>query len=82
MSFTPTDPNKFSMEGSQSFLEGILISEYLFCKGYLDPDLLELPAQFAKRLMSEARRFAALRMAEIDGKSEFSQKFRLQISLN
>jgi hypothetical protein len=82
MSLSPTDPNKFSMEGSQSLLEGILISEYLFCKGYLDPDFIELPEQFAKSLMSEARRFAALRMAEIMANPELSQKFRLLISLN
>jgi hypothetical protein len=82
MSTPLTDPFRFLAGGQQSLLERTLIAEYLLCKGYLLSELNGLPPQVAKSLMREARRFAALKLAEIDRKSEFSQKFRLQISLN
>jgi hypothetical protein len=69
-------------EGPQSILERTLIAEYLLSQGYLTSDLWELPPQAAKSLMSEACRFAALRLAEIEAKVEFRQKIRLPISLN
>jgi hypothetical protein len=69
-------------EGPQSILERTLIAEYLLSKGYLTSDLMELPPQAVKSLMSEACRFAAFRLAEIEAKDEFRQKIRLPISLN
>jgi hypothetical protein len=82
MSTATTDPDRSSGKGPQSLLERTLIAEYLFCKGYLMSDLNELPTQVAKSLMSEACRFAALRLAEIDAKAEFRQVIRLSLSLN
>jgi hypothetical protein len=82
MSAATIDPDRLLAEGPQSLLERTLITDYLLSQGYLMSDLKELPRQVTKRLMSEACRFAALRLAEIEAKSKFLQKIRLPISLN
>jgi hypothetical protein len=82
MSATAIDPNRLLAEGPQSVLERTLIAEYLLGKGYLTSDLKELPPHLAKSLIKEARRFAALRLAEIESRAKFRQKIRLPISLN
>lgn len=82
MSAATIDPDRLLAEGPQSLLEHTLIAEYLLGQGYLTSDLKDLPPQVAKRLMAEACRFAALKLAEIDAKVEFRQKIRLPISLN
>lgn len=66
----------------QTVLERTLIAEYLLSRGYLMSDLKELPAKAAKRLVREARRFAALRLTEIESKAPFQWMVRLPISLN
>ena len=82
MSAATIDPDRLLAEGPQSILERTLIAEYLLGKGYLMSDLEELAPRLAKSLMREARRFAALRLAEIDSGAKFQQKIRLPISLN
>jgi hypothetical protein len=82
MSAATIDPDRLLAEGPQSVLERTLIAEYLLGKGYLMSDLGELPPQLAKSLMREARRFSALRLAEIESRAKFRQKIRLSISLN
>ena len=82
MSAVINDPNLFEMGGPQAILERTLIAEYLFSKGYLISDLKDLPPQEAKSLMTEACRFAVLRLAEIEARDKFQQKIRLPVSLN
>ena len=74
--------NQFVTGGPQAILERMLIAEYLLTKGYLISDLKDLPPQVAKSLMTEACRFAVLRLAEIEARDKFQQKIRLPISLN
>ena len=82
MSAAKNESNWLFAEDSQSILERALTAEYLLGQGYLMSDLKDLPPQLAKSLMREARRFAALRLAEIESKAKFRQKIRLPISLN
>jgi len=82
MSATTIDSGPLLPGGPLSLLERALIAEYLLSQGYLTADLKKLPPLVAKGLMSEACRFAALRLAEIEAKVEFRQKIRLPISLN
>lgn len=82
MSAETSDLYLLKTGGPQAILERTLIAEYLISKGYLISDLKDLPPQEAKRLMTEACRFAVLRLAEIEARDIFQQKIRLPISLN
>jgi hypothetical protein len=82
MSGKAIDPNRLFAGNPQTLLEGTLVAEYLFSRGYLMSEIKELPPQVAKSLMWEACRFAALRLVEIEAKSVLYQKIRLPISLN
>ncbi|MEJ2353343.1 MAG: ZIP family metal transporter [Anaerolineales bacterium] len=80
MSAAKNESNWLFAEDSQSILERALTAEYLLGQGYLMSDLKDLPPQLAKSLMREARRFAALRLAEIESGAKFRRKIRLPIS--
>ena len=82
MSDEAVDLNRFFVGSPQTILERTLIAEYLLSRGYLLSDLKDLPVKGAKRLMKEARRFAALRLTEIEPRSPFQWIIRLPISLN
>jgi pheromone shutdown protein TraB len=80
MSKETIDLNLLSAGGSQAILARTLIAEYLLGKGYLMSDIKELSPQVAKRLMGEANRFVAHRLAEFEFIDRF--QFRLPFSLN
>ena len=82
MSASSTDLGPLLPEGPQSLLERTLIGEYLLSQGYLMADVKKLPPLVAKRLMSNASRFASFRLAEIEAKVEFRHKIRPPISPN
>ena len=82
MSNITTGPGRLREEYPHSILERTLIAEYLLGKGYLMSDLKGLPKHVTRSLMSEASRFAALRLAEIESKANIQWIIRLPISLN
>lgn len=63
-------------EGPQSALERQLVKEYLHSKGYRKQDLLEMPKEQVKQLMTEACRYASLKLAEMEAKSQFREDIR------
>lgn len=58
----------------ESALERELIAKYLSTKGYQMSDLKDLSEQVMHDLMQEACRYAALKLAEIEARSEFRRK--------
>ena len=65
-------------EGPQSAMERTLIEEYLSNHGYRLADLKALPPEKAKVLMTEACKYASLKMAHVESKAGFRQKIRGQ----
>jgi hypothetical protein len=63
--------------GQQSTLEHALIADYLLAKGYLMSELKDLPVDEARQLMTEACRFAGLRLAEIEARARFRRNIQL-----
>jgi hypothetical protein len=82
MSYIPIDPGQSRAEDLHSVLGRTLIAEYLLANGYLMSDIKKLPQGVERRLMKEAYRFAARRLAEIQSESNFQWFFRLPISKN
>jgi hypothetical protein len=72
----PEDFERYADEGPESALERKLIREYLREKGYSMQDLRKLPREEAKRLMSEACQYAALKLAEVESKAKFRRDIR------
>jgi len=64
------------MEWPQSPLEKKLIEEYLLDKGYNLHDLQKLPKAKSKLLMTEACRYASLKLAEIESKARLREGIR------
>jgi hypothetical protein len=60
----------------ESALERQLIAEYLLSQGYSMMDLQEMPPEEKKALMMKACVYAALRLANIEAKSQFRQKIK------
>lgn len=71
--YTPDRNRENSFESS---LERRLIVEYLLNKGYRLSDMRSLPPEQRKGLMKEACIYAAVRLAHIEAKSKFNQKFK------
>jgi hypothetical protein len=65
---------KNAVKAPQSPLEQQLISDYLNSKGFTRKDLLTLPIEQVRQLMSEACTYASLRLAEIEARSQFRRK--------
>jgi len=61
-------------EGPMSALERKLIKQYLHGKGYSLEDLHGLPKEETKRLMTEACRYASLKLAEIEAKAKLRKE--------
>ncbi len=61
----------FPMEDPEAVLEMMLINQYLKSHGCSIKDLCILPSDAAKKLMTEACKFASARLAEIDAKTQF-----------
>ena len=60
--------------GSQSGLERAFIREYLLDKGFYLEDLETMSKAEAKNLMAGASRFASLKLAEMESRSQFRRK--------
>ncbi len=60
--------------GMQSGLERAFIGEYLLGKGFFLEDLKTMSKAEAKNLMSGACRFASLKLAEMESRSQFRRK--------
>lgn len=58
-------------EDRNALLEKTLIEEYLHEKGYSLEALKKLPAKIAENLMSEASRYASLKMEEVEARAHF-----------
>ena len=67
-------PTSTTRKLPQSELEWQLITDYLRGKGYTRQDLKKLPKEQAHRLMTEACRYASLKLAEIEARAQFRQK--------
>ena len=67
-------PTSTTRKLPQSELEWQLITDYLRDKGYTRQDLKKLPKEQAHRLMTEACRYASLKLAEIEARAKFRQK--------
>ena len=63
-------------KGPQSALERRFIKEYLQEKGYQLEDLKKLPLDESKQLMTEACRYASLKLAEVESKAQFKKDIR------
>jgi len=76
MSGADIDIDKCLSDGPQSALERKLVEEYLQSQGYRIEDLHKLPEEKVKELMTEACRFASLKLAELEAKSHFREHIR------
>jgi len=63
-------------KGPQSALERRFIKEYLYEKGYQLEDLKRLPLEESKQLMTEACRYASLKLAEVESRAQFKNEIR------
>lgn len=63
-------------KGPQSALERRFIKEYLHNKGYQLEDLKNLPSKESKQLMTDACRYASLKLAEVESKAKFRKEIR------
>lgn len=70
---------KTHISGSpHSDLEQQLIREYLRDKGFSRQDLHKLPKDDANALLGQARRYATLKLAEIEARARFRHKIRFE----
>ena len=65
---------KKAVKAPQSPLEQQLINDYLKSKGYTRRDLLNLPIEQVRKLMTEACTYASLKLAEVEARSLFYKK--------
>jgi len=68
--------DEYVSEAPQSALERRFIREYLLDKGYRLEELKKLPEEEAKQLMSDACKYASLKLADIESKAKFRKKIR------
>lgn len=64
------------LEGPQSTMEKMLLEEYLHKQGYTMTDLHTLPEAEARAIMTEACKYASLKLAEVESVSHFREKIR------
>jgi hypothetical protein len=74
MSDTNLDIDRCAAEGPETALEKQLVADFLLEKGYRMEDLHKLPAEQVTALMTEACRYASLKLAEIEAKSVFRKE--------
>ena len=74
--------NSFSkkdiFEGPQSTLEVAYIEEYLKSKGHRWADLCQLVEEEAKALMTEACRYATIKLAEHEARAQFRREIHVE----
>jgi hypothetical protein len=63
-------------KGPQSALEMRFIKEYLYSKGYRLEELKKMPDEEMKELMSEACKYASLKLAEFESRAQFREEIR------
>ena len=63
-------------EGPQSVMEKILLEEYLHSQGYSLADLNDLPEAQVKELMTQACKYASLKLAQVESTAHFREKIR------
>lgn len=67
-----------AVKAPQSPLEQQLINDYLNSKGYTREDLITLPIEQVRQLMSAACQYASLRLAEIEARSQLRRKIHYE----
>ncbi|MFC1922933.1 hypothetical protein ACFLY4_06550 [Chloroflexota bacterium] len=72
----PSNVDELLPKGPQSALERRFIKEYLQDKGFQLEDLKRLPLNESKQLMTEACRYASLKLAEVESKAKFRKEIR------
>lgn len=77
MSQDRIEPNHLSFESPRSILECTFVAEYLLIKGYLVSDLDSLRPEVATDLLSEACKFTAFRLADMDSTDKFPWETQL-----
>ncbi|MEN8172301.1 MAG: hypothetical protein ABFS03_05415 [Chloroflexota bacterium] len=70
--------NDCAARGHQSVLERKYIEIHLARLGHTLESVKTLPIADAKRLMTEACRYASLKMAEIEAKGQFRDRIRYE----
>lgn len=73
-----TTPVREIAHAPLSSLERQLIDDYLLRKGYTRQELLLLPAEQARRIMTAACMAASLKLAEIEARTQFRHKIRYE----
>lgn len=63
-------------EGPQSEIERALLEEFLARQGLSLQDLKSLPPERVKALMTEACKYASLKLAQLESKAGFREKIR------
>jgi hypothetical protein len=63
-------------QGPESALERVLLEEYLTGKGYHLADLSKLPEEQVRELMTEASRYASLKLAQVESTAHFREEIR------
>ena len=69
-----TPPNNPKTGTREAALERALLEKFLKRKGYRLKDLSDLPEEEAKALMTEASRYASLKLAVMDSTASFREK--------
>jgi len=79
MNSTKTKEPEPGFDGPQAPLETMFLDEYLQSKGFSSiKELFKLPENEAKKLMIDACRFASLKLAEIESRSQFKKEIHLE----
>lgn len=71
------DPEECASEGPQSALERKLIEEYLQEKGFTWESAHALPEEEFHRLMTEACKYASLKLAEVESRAHLRREIHL-----
>ncbi|MEW6568951.1 MAG: hypothetical protein AB1449_12455 [Chloroflexota bacterium] len=67
----PGEASETARQDRYAWLETMLLEAYLSGKGYTLAGLRELPAEEAKRLMTEASVYASTKLAEVEARAHF-----------
>lgn len=70
------DSEKFEMRDLDAQLEKHYIEEYLIDRGYTWESAHELPEEEFKRLMTEASKYASVKLAEVEDKAKLAREIQ------
>lgn len=70
------DVEKCAEGGPQSAMERRFLEEFLETRGQSLASLKALPDEQARRLMTEACRYASLKLAQVESKAHFRESIR------